>query len=371
MAGWNGIFYNGVWCTGCDFLADGVIPSGNVFDVGSTNGSVNVGAAYARFSGKGVQINSTGTPEQIGRSFGINLPTVIGGFSFLTSNLPASTNTQWFQLIVWNDTVAGAGQLNLSYNNQGQFRFNQGGFGGNTALSSATSPGTVIANSTNYLEFVVTISSSSGLAQLYMNGSSTPLISFSGNTLSTVNAWTNQISYASNAPGGSAAHNFDDLYLLDTTGAAPYNTRLGNIRIQTDGPVEDSATSGLNKWTATNPEGTDYGNCANIPPNPAQYNYDSTVGDRMSFRYPTLSAQKVFFLNTWYSVEEDSAGSRAVVPIFRSNSVDQVGPVPVSLPASFTYYNQPSTIDPNTSASWASGTVTAAANCEIGLEIQS
>ena len=91
----------------------------------------------------------------------------------------------------------------------------------------------------------------------------------------------------------------------------------------------------------------------------------------MSLAFPSLSTAKVFFLNTWFSAEEDAAGTRTIVPIFRNNSVDQVGPTAISLGTTYTYYNQPSTIDPNTSAAWASGTVVAAAGCEIGLKVAS
>ena len=88
----------------------------------------------------------------------------------------------------------------------------------------------------------------------------------------------------------------------------------------------------------------------------------------MSLRFPNLSGDRVLFLNAWISAEQDAAGSRAITPIFRSNNVDQLGTAVSLSNGTFVYSNQASVTDPNTAALWANGTVTAAQNCEIGVE---
>lgn len=360
MSGWNGIFYNGVWSCGFDFLPNGAIAAGGVWDQ-VANVSPGVSATYARFSGKGLGLQGF-SGQYVGRSFGVNLASVIVGFAFVCNNLPSSGVQQIAQFY---DSTAGSAQLTLGYNSSGQLGFYTGASGA-TLVGSLSAAGTIIANSYCYIELVVTIGSS-GSAQCWVNG--TEVINYSGNTQTSANAWTNRFYLESSS--GSNLMEFDDIYMLDTTGAAPLNARLGPGRCQTDGPNADSATGGLNAWSYTTPQGTDYGNAANIPANAAQYNYDANVGDRMSFRFPSLSTAKVWFLNTWYSAQEDASGTRTIVPIYRNNAIDQVGPTAVSLGSGYTYYNQPSTIDPNTGNLWEQGTVAAAAGCEIGLKVNS
>ncbi len=370
---WSGIFYNGVWVCGFDFLPNGFPAAGGVLDV--TGGAASVNATFARFSGKGVNFNG-GNPNNgsIGRSFSVNLNQVITGFAFKTATLPVSTAIAC--LATFYDTTAGTQQFSIGYNSSGQIGLFQGGFpNGSGSLtpitgSSLSAGGAIIPNSYGFIEISATIGVSSPVV-VKLNG--TTVLNLSGvTTQSTANAWVNRLYLGSIINSGvSPSHSVDDWYILDTTGAAPLNTFLGNGRVQTDGPNADSATGGLNQWSFTTPQGTDWGNCANIPANTADYNFDGTVNDRMSLRFPAISATKVLFLNTWYSAEEDAAGVRTLVPIYRSNSVDQVGPLPVSLTGSYVYSNQPSTVDPNTTLSWASGTVAAAGACEIGLQVQS
>jgi hypothetical protein len=365
MSGWNGIFYNGVWCCGFDFLPTSGITAGGVFDI--VSGTSTTSSTYARFSGKGIGISNN---NYIGRSFGVNLASVVVGFAYLTPGMPVSP---YFEtLATLYDATAGGQQISLGFNSSGQLGFyTTSGFpsGGSsyTLLGSLSAAGTIIANSFCYIEIVATIGSS-GNAQCWVNG--VQVLNYSGNTQTTANAYTNRLYLGSSTSGGLTTQ-FDDVYMLDTTGTAPLNARLGPVRVQTDGPNADSATGGLNAWSFTTPQGTDYGNAANIPANTAQYNYDANVGDRMSFRFPSLSTAKVWFLNTWFSAEEDAAGTRGIVGIYRNNAIDQVGPSPVSLATGYTYYNQPSTIDPNTGNLWEQGTVAAAAGCEIGLKVSS
>lgn len=361
-----GIFQSGVWSCGFDFFANGngAITAGGVFD--QIGGSNAVQPAYARVSGKGVSMGPF--PSWVGRSFGVNLATHCLGVGFLATGLPIGSSPG--NIITWMDTVANTPQVSLGLNQQGQLQFFQtgglNGFGNlGTPIGSQSATGTIKPNSYIFLEFIITISATVGVLTCYVNGNS--VISFSGNTRTTANSFIN-LMFLGVQNNSGASYQFDDLYILDTTGTSPLNTVLGPGRVQTDGPNAGSATGGLNAWAFTTPAGSDFANCANIPPNAAQYNSDAVLNDRMSFRFPALSTTKVFFLNSWFNVEEDAAGSRAVTPIYRSNNVDQSGTA-VVLPQSYTYFNQPSTVDPNTSAGWAAGTVAAAGSAEIGLKV--
>jgi len=359
-----GIFGNtGVWSCGFDFLPTiaNTNVANSVFDYIFNNYSVD--PTYARFAGKGVRVASGAF---IGRSFQVNLQSYYAGFALLTQSLPVGQNDM---IALGQDTVANAQQFNLAVNQQGALGFYTDGgpgIGAPSTLvagSSLSANGVIAANSYALIELYAKIAASGGVLQVRVNGAT--VLTFNGNTKKTANSFVNlQMLCAA----GGGAHYFDDFYMLDTTAPAPLNTFLGNGRIQTDGPNADSASTGLNQWAFTTPQGTDYGNAANIPANAAQFNSSSTVGQRMSFRFPAF-VTKPTFLNTWYSANIDVAGVRAITPIYRSNNIDQVGPNPNTLTSSFVYYNQPSIIDPNTNDLWFNGAPGAASNCEIGLTV--
>lgn len=354
---WSGVFYNGLWMFGFDMLATAQIPAAsNIWDQynGGSYG-LSVSPTYARYAGKGLNTSING---YLGRTFGVTLTSVIVGFAFETPSLPSAGIQSMVNFTSGSATVACIG-----YNTLGQLGFySAGGVAVGTPSSligSLSSPNVVVPGSYAFYEFGLTPTT----LTLYLNGISVLTASGSFGSVNRV--------YIGAQGSQNVSHIFDDVYLLDLTGAAPFNTYLGPVRIQTDAPNADSATGGLNAWSFTTPQGSDFANAANIPPIAADYNFDSNVGDRMSFRFPALSTSKVLALNTWYSSEVDAAGVRTIVPIFRSNNVDQIGPLATNLTSSYVYYNQISTIDPNTAASWYSGSVAAAQACEIGLKVAS
>lgn len=358
-----GIFRNqGVWGTGCDFLPTAALVAGGVFD--AVLNAPNVSAAYARFAGKGIQFP---TNSYAGRSFGVNLASHIGGFAYMLPSLP--TGSIIAVIATWMDTVAGLPQVSLGANAQGALQFYQtGGLGIATVLTNPIGPasatGLIVAGAYNMYEFKLTIDPVTGFLQLRINGA--VVITFSGNTRTTANSYINQLRVGSLA--ANVLPQMDDLYLLDTTAPVPLNDYLGNGRFQTDGPTQGSATSGLNQWAFTTPAGSDFANAANIPANPAQFNSNATVGDRMSFRFPALTVQKAMFLNAWISALQDAAGTRQITPQYRSNNIDQAGD-PISLSnGSYVYSNQASIIDPNTGLLWASEAASVAGACEIGVQ---
>lgn len=365
-----GIFKTeGLWSCGFDFLPDGTLVAGGVFDV--IGGSPQIGSSFARFAGKGVRMN--GNNIYAGRTLQTNLASYYEGFAFNPIALPTSTVLHVFYTAY--DTNAGQAQFSLAVNSQGQIGFYSGsGFGGSGSLAliagtSLSATGILVPGGYYFIEVFATISATVGVFTLKVN--EVTVLTFSGlNNRTTANAWVNQVSHGALSSSGDASdHRFDDIYILDTTAPAPLNTFLGNGRIQTDGPTGDSATGGLNQWAHTTPQGTDWGNAANIPANPAQYDSDSTLNDRMSLSYPAITATKVLFLNAWISAQQDAAGSRQITPIYRSNSVDQNGTAISLSNGVYVYSNQASAVDPNTAAPWASGTVAAAQGCEIGVKV--
>lgn len=361
-----GIFQNGIWTCGWDFIADGFSVPTSVFDT-TTGSSFSSGvfANNARFTGKaytaGGGVNSAG---QSGRSFGTNLITSIVGVAIKVVTLPSGSTIN--PLITWYDSTAGAIQITLGVNGQGQLGFyTTGGFTGSavSGLLGTLTSSVVVAGSYNYYEVFNTTSNTNGVLTLRLNGAQ--IAAFTGDTQQTANAYHNRIYFGTFGPD----QYYDDCYILDTTGTAPLNTFLGPGRCLTDVPNADSATAGLNTWAFTTPQGTDWGNCANIGPNAAQYNSSGTVGQRMSLRFPAFSnITQCLFLNTWINAEEDAAGVRSITPIYRSGTSDQSGTA-ISLGAAFVYSNQISTINPANGQTWASQSAANASSCEIGVQV--
>lgn len=358
-----GIFQNGVWSDGWDhynsLLQKWDFDSGFGIAINTTNGrfagsqglslgQLNIGAGYAW------------------KNLLTTLSTVIIGFSIKLQLVPNSTN----YCLTFYDSVANASQVSLAIDPQGRFQFYIGGGitgGTGTALGPNSGAVAVRGGVWYYLEVKYTASTTVGLAELRLNGNSSPIISFSGNTQSTTNAWTDRIVLGINTLNNS--YNYDDLYILDTTGAAPLNTYLGDTRIVTVFPNADSATAGLNQFSTSPAQaaGSHYLNVDENPPDDnTSYNFDSVVNDRESYRHTAATVTgSIPFVNAWARFEKDDATTRQVAIVTRSNVTDVVGPT-VNVPSSYVYANQVTVVDPNTAAAWTQAGVNAA---EFGLKI--
>lgn len=360
MAG--SIFQQGVY--GCSFaFVDTAGAASQIFDASS--GFV-WSTLVTRF-GTGVSVAiSNGSAT---KNLGVNLPELIEGIAFRCDALPVSG---WAILREWADS--GTVQVSLQVSASGQLQFFRG-TGTGSPLGSATPQATVVAGIFLFLQARITFSVTVGAVELFIDFATTAAISAIGlNTSASTNAYANQALFVSSGfPGGTPATYFQDWYILDLTESAPFNTYLGNGRYQADGPTSDSATLGLNTWSLTTPQGTDYGNFANIPPNSSDYNSSAVVGARASCRFPNLGASTthVTFFNTWVSAELNGAGVNTLVIVYRNSGTDQVGPVITPANGTYAFFNTISTIDPATGLPWTDEQIGATLPMEIGPEVVS
>lgn len=356
-----GIFQNGIWTDGWDHY-NSILQK---WDSGSAAG---IGTGFGRFSGS--QGCWSGSAQWIWKNLLVQLPTVIVGFAIQPQQIPNSTKL----CLTLYDTAGAGQQLGLAIDPSGRLQFYSGGQG----MLGGASPGgsTLGPNSGSvvlhvgvyyYIEVKYTANGSTGLAECRLNGNPTPVITYTGNTLGTGNAWTDRVSIGCNTTATS--HYYDDFYVLDMTGAAPLNTYLGDTRIVTLLPNNDSATAGLNQF-GTSPSraaGSHYLNVNENPPDDdTTYNFDATVGHRESYRLGSLSVTgAIDCVNAWARFEKDDATARSVALTTRSNAVDVVGAT-INTPTSYIYSNQVTVVDPNTSAAWTQAGVNAA---EVGLKV--
>lgn len=359
----NGIFQNGVYGCSFDFL-NSANPVTQIFD-SVAGGAAEFTASNTRF-GTGLALLLSGA--FCDKNLDVNLTQLIDGFAFMAQGLPA---TGWALVREWSDTTAGAVQVSLQCNSQGQLAFFQGS-GTSTMLGSATPAGTVVINGYIFLQVQITFATGGNISYSFI-GAQTWTGTISGvNTAPSGNAYCNQVIFQSlGFPGGGLAVYFDDWYMLDLTGTAPLNAFLGNGRYASpfySSPTGESATGGLNTWSFTTPQGSDYGNFANVPANASDYASSGTVGARASCTFPSLSASRVFFFNAWDSDELDASGTRTISIVTRNNGTDQDGPS-FQPNTTFAFHNSVSTIDPNTGQPWANGLVANSNAMEIGPEV--
>lgn len=137
----------------------------------------------------------------------------------------------------------------------------------------------------------VVIANSGGVFNLYINGSSTPDISFSGDTQNGANAFFSQ-TYFGNADGGqfsSITLEMDDLVIQDNSGSSPENARLSDIAIEAvvaDGDGDDTA------WNigGSSPAATRWQSVDEIPANDGVDLIESnTATDRNLFNFAAIS----------------------------------------------------------------------------------
>lgn len=356
----NGIFRDGKWSCGFDFTTTPL----HIFDI--VSGFPSMTGAVTRFgTGQSFIGSLTGVSGGYGsKTLNVNLPTIITGFAFRLGNLPSTPAL----IASFFDTTANAGQFSIGVTAQGRLQFYSGTWIGSatfTALGPDSGQIKLNPGVWYYLEIKGTINSTTGLVECRMNGNPSPIITFTGNTQSTANAYTNQL-----VLGGSGLQFtdwFDDWYVLDfSTGNQSY---LGDIRILTLVPSADSATAGLNQFgtTPSQSAGNHFLNVDEIPPDDdTSYNADATVNDRESYRTAGVTVTGgIQFVNVWPRTRKDDAGSRSVAATARSNSVDAIGNT-VSEPSSYGYFNEVFQNDPNTGVAWLQAGVNAA---EFGLKV--
>jgi hypothetical protein len=185
-----------------------------------------------------------------------NPATLFFAFAFSPSNPSASQRLLWF----WDATTGGA-QIQMFINN-GALTIARGGDSGSslgTGIGTATAD-PFLLNVINHLEIKVVVHPSAGSIEIRMNGNSTPIFTFSGNTRGTANSWANQILLG---PAG----NFSDIHIFDTSGTGPVDF-LGNKRIYTSAASADGSL-GANQGTPVPSQsaGSHFQNVDEFPPN--------------------------------------------------------------------------------------------------------
>ena len=117
---------------------------------------------------------------------------------------------------------------------------------------------------------------------------------------------------------------FDDLYILDTDGDAPYNDRLGDIRVDAIRP------SGAGSHTEFTPSaGSNYENVdGDYPDDDTTYNDGDTTNDEDSYamdNLPSPSGTTIYGVKSQITARKTDAGDRKCKIIRRVGGSDYLG----------------------------------------------
>ena len=156
---------------------------------------------------------------------------------------------------------------------------------------------------------------------------------------------------------------FDDVYVADTSGAAPRNDFLGDVRVETIWPTGDGASSA---WTP-NTGGVHYDRVNQaIPDDDTTYVKSATVGNVDTYAATNLAgtAGTIYGVQTVMRARKDDAALRQVAPVIRQGGTDYVGTTQ-TLAATYGYFTQLHNQDP-VAADW---TVTNVNANEFGAKV--
>lgn len=227
----------------------------------------------------------------------------------------------------------------------------------------AQSSATISSTQWHYLECKWTIADS-GSFQAYLDGGTSPIINFSGDTkYQTAATWT-EIRWGIIA---GAELYLDDLYVCDQTAATygPSNDDiLGDVRV-----VEVIASSGDGTNAQFTPStGTDNGAMVDesTPDGVTTYNASSTAGHIDTYNFPALSVTGTVLgvQLSLYCAKSDS-GTRTLAAVARPASTNKIGTEQTPT-TSFRYYHQVWDYSPETDTDW---TVAEIDGAEFGIKV--
>ena len=240
-----------------------------------------------------------------------------------------------------------SGQVNVFLNAGGTLSLRRG------ATVLATSTATVPIGSFFYLELKGTINSTTGSLALKVNADAAGWPTYSGNTQSTGAAqWTglqlgNQI--GSGSTSSTINVDFDDLYILDQSGAPPWNDFLGDMRVDVRNPTGAGAVTG---WTPS--AGSNWQNVDDATPNDdTDYNAATTASQTDTFVVqdaPVVGAA-ILGVQVCISAKKTDAGVCSIASVVRQGTTN-LAATAQNPGTSYDYLRTVYPTNPHTSAQW-------------------
>lgn len=209
-----------------------------------------------------------------------------------------------------------------------------------------------------YMEIKGRINDVTGFVEVRVNG--VVVASYTGDTAaSSGGSGTTMVAYET-----ASAMAFDDIYLLDDTGAAPYNDYLGEIQVETLTPNGNGVT---NQFVGTDGNSVDnYLLVDELPAVDADHTWSSTSGERdlYTFTDPNVALGTILAVQSNLAVSKILPGPATVKVVERTAAgVVRVGAAQTV--TNLLYRCELSTQDP-AGAAWLPATV---AGLQAGAEV--
>lgn len=225
-----------------------------------------------------------------------------------------------------------------------------------TILQTAPLPSSINPLSWNYYEFAVTIATSGGTVVARVNGQE--FLNFTGNTRYNGTSTNIDAVYQATYTVGKF---FDDLYICNSTGSAPHNTYLGDVRVNTLVP---SAAGSSTQFTPSS--GANYTTVDELPFSASDYVSSMTVGNLDMYTVSDISSgATIYGVQNNVIAKKTDAGTISLKPAIKSGASIYYGAT-TPLNTYDTTIRDLRTTDPNTSVSWTIGGVNA---LESGFEV--
>jgi hypothetical protein len=296
--------------------------------------------------------------------FGVGHGFQFGGGDYLTKNTPGNPSrmvvgtafldvTPGSQICMFTFWDGATRQLSIAKDADGSITARRGTIGAGTVVAQY-SPGSSTKWAVyQFIEFDITFHASAGIVDIWVEG--TRVVHATG--LNTAASGTGQITkftFGQNDTGGNFLR-YDDMYALDTTDAAPWNARLGDVRGYLLTP------SGAGSLTQMTPDaGSNYQRVASDDDD-TSYVATSTVGNADLYAQSDLPGG---FAGTIYGIahttrwRKDDAGVRTAAQLLKSGATTVQG-ADVTLVSSYANDTEFAFVDPNTTAAWTATNVNA------------
>lgn len=239
---------------------------------------------------------------------------------------------------------------------------------GNTVLLGSSAERAFSQFGWHWVEAHFKLGTTDGIVELYVDGVKVLDI---GGTTPTVNTKYTLAATgvrAINSTSGSNNTIIDDLYILDTTGSAPWNTRLGDCKIVSL-KVNSDATP--NNGTTSNGSAQHYTTVDDMPIGYDTADYvrlQNTTGQKEKFGISSFTdtASTIFGVSVVSVCKKSDAGDAAFHNTTTVNNVEYPGSSKITTD-SWAIYRDDFVLNPGTSSQWTASDVT---NSTIGITIE-
>lgn len=291
-----------------------------------------------------------------------NPSTIIVGFAFKITGAPAYASGNAFLQLFDAQGLITAGNVHVKFN-----------INDSKLIEARNSAGTIIGTSSGhtieistwyYMEVKVTISDTVGQVTINVDEAEVLSTTADKDTCNGSNDYVGSVYFGPNDDGVSTTF-IDDMYICDTSGDAPHNDFLGDVRI------DCLRVSGAGSHTEFTPSaGSNYENVdeESGPDGDTTYNDGDTTNDEDSYaldNLPSPAATTIYGVKSQITARKTDAGARKCKIITRSGGTDYTGDEE-TLSDSFQTVTKLYEDNPDDSAAWEDADVN---GMEVGIEV--